>query len=141
MAKKAINTLPVIDGKFIPGDDLRVQLCADYNVRLNDGSIVSVPRGFVTDFASIPRIFWNILPPFGDYSPAAVVHDWLYSLGVDGELGRKYADNAFLELMTRAGETWWKRTAMYQAVRMFGGGAWGHPQKENEPLCEGKEHA
>jgi len=39
--------------------------------------IITVPVGFITDFASIPQIFWNILPPFGPYGKAAVIHDAL----------------------------------------------------------------
>ncbi len=40
--------------------------------------IIQVPTDFITDFASIPRIFWVILSPFGEYGKAAVIHDWLY---------------------------------------------------------------
>lgn len=39
---------------------------------------VRVPIGFVTDFASIPRVFWSILRPDGMYSYAAIIHDYLY---------------------------------------------------------------
>ncbi|WP_407073743.1 DUF1353 domain-containing protein [Pseudoxanthomonas mexicana] len=39
---------------------------------------VSVPVGFVTDLASIPRVFWSILPTNGRYAHSAVVHDYLY---------------------------------------------------------------
>ncbi|MGY8632556.1 DUF1353 domain-containing protein [Bradyrhizobium sp. 14AA] len=39
---------------------------------------VTVPVGFVTDFASIPRAFWSLLRPDGIYAYAAVIHDWLY---------------------------------------------------------------
>lgn len=39
---------------------------------------VRVPVGFVTDFASIPRIFWSLLPPDGLYTYPAIVHDYLY---------------------------------------------------------------
>jgi len=39
---------------------------------------VTVPIGFVTDFASIPREFWSALRPDGEYAYAAVVHDYLY---------------------------------------------------------------
>ena len=31
-----------------------------------------VPAGFETDFASIPRIFWRLLPPVGRYGKAAL---------------------------------------------------------------------
>lgn len=39
---------------------------------------VKVPVGFVTDFASIPRIFWSVLPPDDLYTYAAIIHDFLY---------------------------------------------------------------
>ncbi len=39
---------------------------------------ITVPRGFVTDLASIPRIFWTALRPDGEYAYAAIVHDYLY---------------------------------------------------------------
>ena len=39
------------------------------------GESISVPAGFPTDLASIPRPLWWILPPTGDYLPATIVHD------------------------------------------------------------------
>src|SRR5437868_748210 len=39
---------------------------------------IVVPAGFVTDFASIPRAFWSGMSPHGQYSRAAVLHDYLY---------------------------------------------------------------
>lgn len=39
---------------------------------------VVIPVGFITDFASVPFIFWWIFPPWGRYGKAAVLHDWLY---------------------------------------------------------------
>lgn len=41
-------------------------------------SKVVVPKGFVTDLASIPRIFYSLLPPDGPYTYPAVIHDFLY---------------------------------------------------------------
>ena len=43
-----------------------------------DYAPVTVPAGFVTDLASIPRVFWTALPPAGDYAYAAIIHDYLY---------------------------------------------------------------
>lgn len=40
--------------------------------------IIIVPIGATTDLASIPRIFWVVLPPFGKYKFGAVIHDLLY---------------------------------------------------------------
>jgi len=53
---------------------------------LDDGRSIIPPDGMITDFASIPRIVWNILPPCGDgprgkWGPGAVVHDRIYKIG------------------------------------------------------------
>lgn len=37
----------------------------------------SVPYGYVTDFASVPRLLWILFPQSGRWDQAAVVHDWL----------------------------------------------------------------
>ena len=42
---------------------------------------IRVPAGYVTDGASIPRIFWSIFPPNRtDYLPCAIIHDYLCDL-------------------------------------------------------------
>jgi hypothetical protein len=69
---------------FAPGDSMFVLRCPLIywsGVKAGEGVEVVVPEGFVTDFASIPRLFWSIAPPYGWYAEAAVVHDLLYSLG------------------------------------------------------------
>lgn len=38
---------------------------------------VDIPLGYLTDGASVPKVFWNIIPPWGRYGQAAVVHDYL----------------------------------------------------------------
>ncbi len=38
---------------------------------------ITVPEGFTTDLASVPRLFWSLLPPTGVYERSAVLHDWL----------------------------------------------------------------
>lgn len=42
------------------------------------GVEIVVPAQFHTDFTSVPRILWRILPPWGNYLPAALVHDYEY---------------------------------------------------------------
>lgn len=79
--------------------------------------IIKVPSGFRTDLASVPRVFWRILPPFGLYGKAAVLHDWLYYEAI---LPRETADGIFLEAMIDLGVAKWKRRVMYRAVRLFG---------------------
>lgn len=83
--------------------------------------IISVPAGFITDFASIPRIFWTILPPWGRYGKAAIIHDYLY---VTHRFSRKQADDIFLEAMGVLKVSKWKRWVMYRSVRAWGWTAW-----------------
>lgn len=78
---------------------------------------IVVPKGFKTDLASTPRLLWVLLPPFGRYSQAAVVHDYLYRIEHD----RKEADAIFYELMLRYDTYKWKARLMWLAVRLFGG--------------------
>lgn len=45
----------------------------------NTNDRIAVPKGFVTDFASIPQGLWSLgLSPHGRYGRAAVIHDYLY---------------------------------------------------------------
>jgi hypothetical protein len=81
---------------------------------------VVVPTGFITDFASVPRLFWNIVPPNGKYRNAAIIHDYMYVYGIGGL--KKVADDLFLQNMKILGVPWWKRIIMYRAVRFFGRG-------------------
>ena len=38
----------------------------------------TVPAGYITDGASVPRIFWSIFPPYKpEYFTAVIVHDYL----------------------------------------------------------------
>lgn len=92
----------------------------DYHVgAYPSDEVITVPVGFVTDFASIPRAFWSIIPPHGIYAKAAIIHDYLYTHGTKG---RKYADDVFDEGMKVLGVSDFTRKAMYLAVRLFGSG-------------------
>ena len=91
------------------------------------GTEIVVPEGFVTDFASVPRVFWDIAPPWGWYAAAAVVHDYLYSVkglykGV--QYTRRQCDQVLLTTMCTlaAGSVEKRRVAriFYWAVRFFG---------------------
>lgn len=46
-----------------------------------DGDCVEVHHGFITDGASVPQVFWSLLPPWGSYGQAAVLHDYLLEGG------------------------------------------------------------
>src|SRR5262245_10592244 len=81
---------------------------------------VNVPIGFVTDFASIPRIFWSVLPPDGKYTHPAIVHDYLYWTQTGS---RKDADEIFKIMMEDFSVNGVIVGPIYSAVRTFGGSA------------------
>ncbi|MBI4588221.1 MAG: DUF1353 domain-containing protein [Candidatus Rokubacteria bacterium] len=85
------------------------------------GDHIDVAIGFQTDFATIPRPFWVILPKWGRYGNASVIHDWLYWAQT---CPRREADAIFLEAMGVLGVAPPVKHAMYWAVRLFGGLAW-----------------
>ena len=90
-----------------------------YSDRL--GRLVTIPAGFQTDGASVPRLFWNLIPPFGKYGQAATVHDYLYRWQ---RTTRRQADDAFLEGMWVCNTSRLTLFVIWFAVRMFGQHAW-----------------
>lgn len=99
----------------------RVHEPFDFYLSDDNSDVISVPAGFVTDLATIPRIFWTLLPPDGKYAKAAIIHDYLY----DNALRTKQeADLIFLDGMVVLGVPKWKRTVMYWAVKIFGRGSY-----------------
>ena len=102
-------------------------------MRVTNKNVVSVPKGYITDLASVPRFCWAFIAPF-DVARAAVVHDILYEkintaykgekilTKHDRERYRKVADDVFKEGMESAVPPVpkWKIWAAYNAVRVFG---------------------
>lgn len=85
------------------------------------GRIFTVPAGFVTDFASIPRGLWNLLPVHGRQDKAAVLHDFLYA---HNGVTRAEADALFREAMEAEGVGKVARNLMYAGVRAGGWKPW-----------------
>lgn len=86
------------------------------------GRAIWVPAGYVTDFASIPRVGRWLIPPFGRHAIAAVVHDWLYSIGEPGRRGE--ADDIFRDALQELGVGVARRNIMHGAVTAFGAGGY-----------------
>lgn len=108
------------------GNGREVKLLKEFRVVTPLGEIVEIPDGFVTDFASVPRFFWRVIPPWGDYSPAAVIHDYLYASGKidDRKIKRSEADDTFYAVMKQLGVSRWKSWLMHKAVRVGGWIGW-----------------
>lgn len=106
-------------------------LMADFTFTSEELGSITVEEGFDTDYASVPRVFWAIYPPDGEYTEAAVIHDYLYwyqsNRGVP--VTRKQADGVFLEAMINQGIPWARRQILYRAVRLGGWRAWNSNAK------------
>ena len=91
-----------------------------------DSKAVTVPKGFITDFASIPRIFWSFLPRDGRYTYAAIVHDYLYWTQ---STSRQEADLVLQRAMEDFAVDRMSLEAIVTAVRLGGGSAWDQNAK------------
>lgn len=87
---------------------------------------VKVPKGFVTDLASVPSILWAKYPPMGRYAYAAIVHDYLYW---EQSTSRADADQIFKVAMKDAGVDSATMSDFHIALRTLGGLAWNNNAK------------
>ena len=83
--------------------------------------VIKVPKGKVTDFASVPRMLWWIISPIDRHAKAAVVHDYCYGIQYDT---KKRCDDIFREGMEVLNVKPWKIFCMYWSVRLFGWLSW-----------------
>jgi hypothetical protein len=82
----------------------------------------TVPAGFVTDFASVPRTIPIAYALCGGCAEeASVVHDFLYTTH---PVDRATADAVFREAMAVTGVPAWRRWLMWSGVRVFGSAHW-----------------
>lgn len=82
---------------------------------------ITVPKGFVTDGASIPNLLRFRFPHGGKKFFGACVHDWLYRNGIGTH---KEADKIFFKAMCDNGVPRWDAKLMYCGVFLFGGLSW-----------------
>lgn len=107
--------------------------------RSRGGRTITVPVGFETDGASVPRPLWILYPPFGgEYDRAAIVHDYLYAnaerfIGDDqGQISRGEVDRLMLEMMDVDEFRLTGRRMIYRGVRVGGWRPWGHYRQQAE---------
>jgi len=84
---------------------------------------VAVPKGFVTDLASVPETFWWVIKPTGLHAHAAILHDWLYWEQGEG-MTRAIADRIFDVAMAQVGVDLLLRKMVWAAVRVYGADYW-----------------
>ena len=94
----------------------RYELLNDLEYSVN-GEKLKVEKGFVTDFASVPRALHWLFSRNSLQSRASIIHDYLYSTGVKS---RKDSDVIFKNLLRNDYATCLTGILMYLAVRIFG---------------------
>jgi hypothetical protein len=100
----------------------RFELLRDFRF-LFKGYNIKVPKGFVTDGISSPKIFWPIIGPFGEAFPAAIVHDWCYSAH-NPDFGFLESNYIFIEGMKASNVSLFKRWFIYLGVILFSYPLW-----------------
>jgi hypothetical protein len=87
---------------------------------------IRIPRGYVTDFGSIPGLVQIVtllgLQPLGHHAWAALGHDWGYAVGQPG--WRPKVDHWFDDRMRVDQVGPLARELMYRSVRIGGGGGY-----------------
>jgi hypothetical protein len=109
---------------FADGGNWMLQSPLIHEIGEDGRYVVIVPRGFVTDFASIPQVVQvlrGVRPTTERYGVAAVVHDYLYWRQ---DCTREQSDRIMAIAMKEAGVSMLERTLIYEAVRQFGQSAW-----------------
>lgn len=81
------------------------------------GGWITVPTGFQTDFASVPRVPLLYVLYANRGRRAAAVHDHLYRTG---SATRAICDTVFREALIADGESWPVAWAMWAGVRIGG---------------------
>lgn len=98
----------------------RFELARPYRFQHVDGTTILIPEGYASDFASIPRIFWTLIPPHGRTAEASVLHDYLYDTRTGSRLD---ADLLFYRCIEPVVPKW-QSLMMFLSVRLFGKKWW-----------------
>ena len=82
---------------------------------------VTIPAGFESDGATVPRFLWWYVPPTGPHLPAVLIHDYLYKHAIGTKAA---ADDAFYRVLRQSGVGYLKSRLMYWGVKIVGRGAY-----------------
>lgn len=98
------------------------RLLEPITAELSDGELITIPKGFEWDLASVPRRLWSFLAPDGDFDFGTIIHDYLYQTEIRS---RKFADQEMLKwnLAVSNDDPEYRDQLYlrYQGVRLFGG--------------------
>lgn len=116
----------------------------DWFFILPDGRVIIIPAGFVSDGASIPRIFWCLIRPAGILFIPSLIHDfgyrydYLWHVSENGIMKYKYAagqkfwDKLFFNVAIDINSMVGVDKIAYAALCCFGRKSWKKNQ-DNKP--------
>lgn len=126
MAKKSNFDIQKYTGKLVYRIDLDNERGDVYVVLFPITRVgLTVPIGFRSDGASVPRFFWRYVFPPGDVHAfcAAVVHDFIYRTHPFGWT-KSDADKVFFDMLVADGVSERRARRAYWGVKWFGKSAW-----------------
>jgi hypothetical protein len=115
-------------------DGCTARLLRRLTYRTWDGWLIEVPAGFETDFASIPRALWALIPPRGRYNRPAIVHDFLYRFAPVDPLTKQActqarADAILKEACENCDDRFTQRWAIFLGLKCGGWWTWRRYRK------------
>lgn len=123
--------LSYLEDRKLPNErwELLIDLVYQTDLPAFRGKQIVAPKGFVTDFASIPQVAQSFISKTGPWDRPAVIHDWLYKQagfieGFDFEYTREDADEILREGMKVEKVGWFRRYLIYSRVRRWGWISW-----------------
>lgn len=119
-------------------EPVKWEVAEEWRYELPDGVTITIPEGFVTDGASIPRIARFMATPAGLLFIPGIIHDYAYKhnsllLGTErygygvytaAINNREYWDTLFLKVSKRHTKLRVLSYSAYAAVRLFGWIPW-----------------
>lgn len=113
---------------------LTAPLVYQTDIELSIGNIITVPTGFVTDLATVPRWPFTYWIAGGKAKRPAVIHDWMYVEAIDD---KAKADLVFHEAMGVIRMTALLRRYMYLATVIGGQGNYARKIRQTDETMGG----
>ena len=131
----------IISKTKIRGNNSRPQYRLDVTleIQLSNGINITIPKGFTWDLSSVPRLFWWVFAPDGDFELAYLIHDFLWINKEEMATHFEYYDMNFNQKFTDDEMLKWAKVTngtenislrnidnytRYYAVRTFGWLVW-----------------
>lgn len=86
--------------------------------------LITAKKDFLTDFASVPRLFKSFVDSDNESAPGATIHDWMYENHLEYGWTKEDADLVLFRALIANGISHEVATIFYDCVRYFGHNAW-----------------